>query len=217
VCGRRLDKTTEDSPLCNRLSERFRERRESGPFATPLCDRLRANFRRDAYRDDSRHPLCDRLRERLHGDVDHPLCDRIRDRRHGEGERSLGDCIRRRLNGESERPLCDTLTSLFCCEVPDGPWPFCGTETWSPTVKNCQRSSNFRTVIPQPAAPQPYHAPRSNDQPDPRDLHTPTDSALPQVPDTVPMPYDVPNVPESVPGENLLGAPGRGKIVEPPL
>lgn len=211
------DETTEDGPLCSRLRERFRERRESGPFATPLCDRLRANFRRDACGDDSRHPLCDRLRERLHGDGDHPLCDRIRDRLHGEGERPLGDCIRRRLNGEGERLLCDALTSLFCCEVPDGPWPFCGTETWSPTGKNCRCSSNSRTVIPQPAAPQPYDAPRSNDQPDPRELHAPTDSSPPPVPGTVPMPSDVPEVPESVPGDDLPGAPGRGKIVEPPL
>lgn len=212
------DEDADDSPLCSRLRERFRERRESGPFATPLCDRLRANFRRDACGDSSRHPLRDRLRERLHGDGDHPLCDRIRDRLHGEGERPLGDCIRKRLNGEGERPLCDALSSLFCCEVPDGPWPFCGTETWDPAGKNCRCSSHSRTVIPQPSAPQPYDVPRPlNSQPDGQELQTPADSTPPQVPGTVPMPSDVPDVPESVPTENLPGEPGRGKVVEPPL
>ena len=199
------------------LRERLRERRESGMSGTPFCDRLRENFRRDACGDDSRHPLCDRLRERLRGDGDHPLCDRIRERLDGERDRPLCNCIRDRLNGEGERPLCDALTSLFCCELPDGPWPFCGTETWDPSGKTCRCSGSTRTVIPQPAPATPYDAPRQpGNQPDSEELQRPF-QAQPAIPGPVPMPSDVPEIPEGSMPEIVPGDAESGKIVEPPL
>lgn len=197
------------------LRERLRERRESG---TPFCDRLRENFRRDTCGDDSRHPLCDRLRERLRGNGDHPLCDRIRERLDGERERPLCNCIRERLNGEGERPLCDALTSLFYCELPEGPWPFCGTETWDPSGKSCRCSGSSRTVIPQPAPAGAYDTPHSSgNQPEVHEFQPPSVGTVPAIPGTVPMPSDVPEIPEGALPEIVPGDAESGKIVEPPL
>ena len=212
------DTDSSDSPLCNRLRERFRERRQSGPYATPFLDRLRDNFRGESCSDDSRHPLCDRLRERLRGEGDHPLCDRLRDRLHGEGDHPLCDRLRSRLNGEGERPLCDALTAIFCCEVPDGPWPFCGTETWEPVRKDCRCSSTRK--MPQGSVPsESYDLPGrpSENLSHPEQFQTPSNSTPPAVPDSVPMPNDVPEVPEGALPEILPGNRNNGQIVEPPL
>lgn len=200
------------------LRERLRERRESGMSGTPFCDRLRENFRRDACGDESRHPLCDRLRERLRGDGDHPLCDRIRERMAEDRDRPLCNCIRERLNGEGERPLCDALTSLFCCELPEGPWPFRGTETWDPSGTSCRCSGSSRTVIPQTAPAKPYdpQGPAGH-QPDVQEFQPQSGETAPAAPNMVPMPSDVPAVPEGALPEIVPGDAEGGKVVEPPL
>lgn len=122
------------------------------------------------------------------------------------------------MNGEGERPLCDALTSLFYCELPEGPWPFCGTETWDPSGKNCRCSGNSRTVIPQPAPAGAYDTPHSSgNQPKVQEFQPPSVGTVPAMPGPVPMPSDVPEIPEGVLPEIVPGEAESGKIVEPPL